>query len=99
MDLTEHSVLPPTLLTVTLIDPDNMELGVEIVGPGIDPGDSGEVIGTGHRGLGDRDGIGDVRVWINIWSHCRNRHQPSYCTCIKMRIKADILGNQQNGFL
>ena len=62
MDCTEQSSFPPTSLTVTLTDPDDVELGASIVGPGINAGFTGKGVGTTGDGVGV--GVGDGSVGL-----------------------------------
>jgi hypothetical protein len=62
MDCTEQRSFPPTFLTVTLTDPDDVELGAAIVGPGIKAGFTGKGVGTTRDGVGA--GVGDGSVGL-----------------------------------
>lgn len=65
MNPTEQCSLPPTSLTLTLIDPDAVELGAEIVGPGMEAEDSGEGAGT-VDGVGEGEGDGSDGLMSNL---------------------------------
>ena len=57
MDVTWHLELPPRSFTTTLIDPDDVLGGADMVGPGIGPKGAGGD-GTGEGGGGDGDVFG-----------------------------------------
>ena len=51
MEETEHPLLPPLLCTNTVTEPDVVELGAEMTGPG-----AGPTVGGGEAGSGDGGG-------------------------------------------
>ena len=56
MEETEHPLLPPILCTSTVTEPDVVELGAEMIGPGAGPTGEG---GGGEAGSGDGGGGGE----------------------------------------
>jgi hypothetical protein len=69
MDCTEQSSFPPTSLTVTLTDPDDVNLGAAIVGPGMNAGFTGKGVGTTGDGTGVGVGIGDGDGSVGLMSY------------------------------
>ena len=59
MEETEHPLLPPILCTSTVTEPDVVELGAEMIGPGAGPtGEGGGEAGSGEGGGGGGDDFG-----------------------------------------
>jgi len=75
MEPTEHPFPPPMSFTVTLTDPEDVVLGPEITGPGINAGIEGKVESAGDGTTVGGGGGGDV---VDTRSYCLMIFQDVY---------------------